>query len=274
MPQAEDAYDTSKDEFRSHLGASLLGRECAREIWYSWRWTKVVTFEGRMLRLFNRGHLEEPRMMALLKIIGCDIWQYDDAGKQFRMHGYKGHYGGGLDGVCLGIPDIPAGMPVLTEFKTHNAKSFAKLVSEGVAKSKPEHYVQMNQYAGYYKLNASVYMATNKDTDDIYAEIIPFDQANYHMYSDRAKRIIESPSPPPKISRTPGWFKCRMCSYNKECHDKLSPLPTCRSCKWVSVEENGVWACNYYGGKYPLTKEQQRAGCPNYSIMPTFFDEV
>ena len=82
-----------------------MGRPCSRELWYTFHWATEKKFEGQTLRLFNRGHLEGPRMMALLKMIGCTIWQFDSEGKQFRIDGHKGHFGGGLDGVVLGVPD-------------------------------------------------------------------------------------------------------------------------------------------------------------------------
>ena len=109
MPTAEDAYRGDDPPFRGHLGASVIGRACAREVWYGFRWAKKPAFNGRMLRLFNRGHLEEPRMVALLKMIGVTVHQYDARGKQFRIgKGYKGHGGGGMDGVLYGVPEYPA----------------------------------------------------------------------------------------------------------------------------------------------------------------------
>ena len=30
-----DAFDPEEQTFRSHLGCSLLGKQCARELWYS-----------------------------------------------------------------------------------------------------------------------------------------------------------------------------------------------------------------------------------------------
>ena len=47
----------------------------------------------------------------------------------------------------LGIPEAPKTWHVL-EFKTHNSKSFAKLEKEGVQKSNPMHYAQMQVYMG------------------------------------------------------------------------------------------------------------------------------
>ncbi|MEI6052432.1 MAG: hypothetical protein WCQ44_07005, partial [Opitutaceae bacterium] len=43
----------------SRLGASSIGEECIRKIWMSWRGYDNFEFDGRMLRLFETGHLQE-----------------------------------------------------------------------------------------------------------------------------------------------------------------------------------------------------------------------
>ncbi len=270
MPLAEDAYREHEDPFRSHLGGSLIGGECAREIWYSWRWTTLKQFEGRMVRLFNRGHLEEPRMIALLMMIGCEVWFADENGKQFRMlNGYKGHYGGGLDGVARGIPDLPL-IPMLTEYKTHGEKSFKLLTEQGVLKSKWKHFIQMQKYMGNRGLTHGIYMATNKNTDHIHAEIIEFDSTQYQKYNQRAAMIIDSPKPPPKINQSPGWFVCKMCDQSPVCHGSVAPARNCRTCRFIEVGDAGAWKCGAKAFANPLTKEQQLAACTMYSVNPDF----
>lgn len=267
MPLAGDAYRTDEDDWRDHLGASLIGRECAREIWYGFRWATLKKFDGRMLRLFNRGHLEEPRFIALLLAIGCQVWQVDENGKQFRIQGHRGHFGGSMDGVALGIPDLP-NEPVLTEFKTHNDKSFAKLVSSGVMAAKWEHFVQMQLYMGENKLNWALYMATNKNDDAIHAELVQFDPTQYQRYKDRSVTIIESVAPPPRISETPGWFKCKFCSSQDVCH-KLpgyKVAKTCRSCTESEPIDDGKWFCRKLNTI--ISRELQRKACDLYNIKP------
>lgn len=65
------------DGHRNHLGASLIGHECSRYLWYVFRWCKKEKFDGRMQRLFNRGHREEPAIIKFLTGIGCRIWFED-----------------------------------------------------------------------------------------------------------------------------------------------------------------------------------------------------
>jgi len=65
------------DGHRTHLGASLIGDECKRKLWYVFRWVKSGLFDGRMLRLFNRGHREEDRYIEWLEGIGVQVWADD-----------------------------------------------------------------------------------------------------------------------------------------------------------------------------------------------------
>jgi len=59
---------------RSHLGASLIGRDCSRYLWYVFRWCHHEKTTGRQQRLFNRGHREEDRFVEWLEGIGFKIW--------------------------------------------------------------------------------------------------------------------------------------------------------------------------------------------------------
>ncbi|UPT53330.1 putative exonuclease RecB type protein [Synechococcus phage Ssp-JY38] len=63
----------STNDVRHHLGASVVGDECARARWYAFRWATKVEFEGRILRLFDRGHKEEPRFFEWLDMVGAEI---------------------------------------------------------------------------------------------------------------------------------------------------------------------------------------------------------
>lgn len=59
---------------RWHLGASLIGEECKRKLWYMFRWCFREQTDGRKQRLFNRGHREEARFVEWLEGIGVQVW--------------------------------------------------------------------------------------------------------------------------------------------------------------------------------------------------------
>lgn len=63
----------SDNKPRFYCGASAIGEECPRARWYDFRWASKVHFEGRMLRLFDRGHKEERRVLEWLGSVGAEI---------------------------------------------------------------------------------------------------------------------------------------------------------------------------------------------------------
>jgi hypothetical protein len=280
MPKAEDAYSADSFPFRTHLGASLIGRECDRDIWYGWRWAVKPAFNGRMLLLFNRGHLEEQRIVALLQMIGCTVWTHDGSGKQFRVSAVGGHFGGSLDGVIRGIPEM-ATESLLVEFKTHSAKSFAKLAGDnwseyaegrgvftgkGVRAAKPEHYVQTQTYAAAYGLPCTLYCAVNKDTDALYIELVKTDNVTAQSYGERARTIITSDAPPARIKDDPTWFTCKFCDKARVCYGKDAPERNCRTCQHGRAEVAGGWYCMHpTHSPRLLDKHAQLAGCPLYT---------
>lgn len=277
----DDAFDsTVHDRYRSHMGVSTSGRECARELWYKWRWSTPVKIAGKLLRLFNRGHLEEARFAACLLTIGCQLWRMEAPGKQFRVSHYGGHYGSAIDGVVQGIPEMPD-VPMLCEMKTHNDKSFRKLAGEkdsegnvvkapgGVKETKLEHYVQMQQYMQYYGLRYGLYCAVNKDNDELYFEIIELVPQVADAYKERSRRIIFAKEAPPKLSENTNFWRCKYCDEKRVCQFGAAPDFNCRTCAASYPKEDGNWYCSTHGHAI-IDKSRQLTGCPDWQQHHSF----
>jgi hypothetical protein len=304
IPHIGDAYRGEEEGFRSHLGASVLGRECDRQVWYSFRWATKSRVEGRMVRLWNRGHLEEARFIALMLTAGFQVYQQDEHGKQYRISEYGGHFGGSGDGVVSGVPELassPFGF-ALAEFKTHNDKSFKKLAGdnwdlfhkrildpnsteakvrkaefegEGVRSAKFEHWVQMQLYMEKMGLSVALYCAVNKNDDHIYAELVHRDSAAANFQLERAGRIIPLYAPPRKIANSVGDYRCMFCDHKPVCHQGAKPEANCRTCKHSEPDiRDGKWRCANpvctEGGQYEavLDKATQLTGCSWYEQNP------
>lgn len=68
----------AKSTRRHYIGGSVIGGECQRAKWYGFHWaTKPEILDPRVLRLFERGHLEEFRFVKWLRMIGCEVQEYD-----------------------------------------------------------------------------------------------------------------------------------------------------------------------------------------------------
>jgi hypothetical protein len=232
-----------KTPFRQHLGASAIGHPCSRYLWYLFRWAKNYRHEGRILRLFERGNLEEERFIKYLKEIGCQVWSVDENGKQFKVSDHMGHFGGSLDSVIRGLVECPQ-LNVLGEFKTHNDKSFARFKEQMLVEAKFEHYVQMQIYMGKMGLDKGLYMATNKNDDDLYLELIDFHVDVYTRYMDRAKLIIFAEEAPPKISNSPSWWQCTFCNFKDICHNDEVASKNCRTCAFSTPWPKAKWHCS------------------------------
>lgn len=252
--------------FRRHLGASVIGRPCARQLWYIFRWGTQVRHFGRILRLFDRGNLEEARFVSWLRKSGVHTLDKDlETGEQFRIADHNGHFGGSLDAVLYDAPDFP-GQWALGEFKTHSEKSFKDVAKQGVEKAKFEHFVQMQIYMHKMQLAYALYFAINKNNDDLYIEAVPYREETALMYLDRAGKIISALEPPERISENPGWYQCNFCDFKNVCHQGEALRVSCRTCTQSRPVENGQWLCTRYN--YILSEAEQHRACSTYEAIP------
>lgn len=259
--------------WRGHLGASQIGRDCAREVWYSWRWATLVQHPPRLLRLFERGHREEPAIVSRLLAIGCEVITHADDGSQIRLkhpdHG--GHVSGSCDGLLYGLPEAPDRWAVL-ECKTAGAKAHRAVVKSGVRRAKPEHWTQMQLYMQWAGLDVALYWSVCKDDDHVHAEIVPRDDdpATLDAIEDRILSVVDAQQPPPRPYDSPTSPPCSWCDHSSVCWSaRPSPLPTCRTCARaiVSMEGGGTWRCGRDGRA--LTPRQQYEGCPHREPLIT-----
>ena len=261
------AYEADAETgYRAHLGASLIGTECARAIWYGFRWASRAHHTGRILRLFQTGHLAEPRFVADLRRIGVTVLEVDPhTGQQWTLRDAGGHFGGSMDAVAIGFPEAPTAWHVC-EFKTHSAKSFAKLQADGVAGSKPLHWAQMQAYMQLAGIDRAFYLAVSKDTDALYQERIHHDAEAALRILTKAERIVGAARPPARISDDPAWWQCRLCDHHAVCHQAQAVERHCRSCLHATPIADGAWQCGRHG--HALTRQDQDAGCTEHLFIP------
>lgn len=290
--QIDAALEAAQDTgHRWHLGASIIGRDCAREIWYMHRWCKKQMHEGRILRLFDRGHREEPAIVAFLRLAKIEVQDVDANGDQFRVLTHSGHFGGSMDAKLSKVPlKILAGLRVLGEFKTHNEKSFANVAALGCRKAKPEHYSQQQVYMEKEGLHFSIYIAVNKNDDDLHIEVVAFDPVEAERINARATSILTTDQPPLRIDNNPAFWKCKMCNFRLVCHGTEKPEINCRTCAHVMIvmdDDGGKWKCVKHG--YEFTKEledrdaealpaevvpRMHDGCPDHVYNPYMLNGV
>lgn len=222
-------------ERRAHLGASILGRECRRALWYAFRWCDDQPEGGRIYRLFRRGELEEAQFCADLRAAGVTVDDRDERGQQYRFSDVGGHVGGSMDGAALGLKEAPKTWHVV-EMKTHGNKSFLDLVRNGVEKSKPEHWAQMQLYMHWSGMERAYYLAVNKDNDELHGERIHYDKEAALRLVTKAQAIVAAPEPLERLSEKQDYYTCKWCPARRPCHEKRIPEPSCRTCAHATPE--------------------------------------
>jgi len=257
---------------RGYLGASVIGHSCERYLWYTFRVCCKEDFPGRIYRLFETGDLEEIRMVKDLRDIGCTVHETDEHGNQFAVYALGGHFSGHMDGVALGIPGAEKTWHVL-EFKTHNAKSFAKLKKDGVQASKPQHYAQMQAYMHETGMKRALYLACNKNTDELYAERVHYDKNFALNLMTKAERIITATAVPERITTRQDWWECKFCSAHSLCWgigETALPVPSinCRQCCHAGPKLDGQarWVCDKH--QRSLSKRDQVKCCDDHLVLP------
>jgi hypothetical protein len=197
---------------------------------------KEQEFSAQTLRTFDIGNCLEGLIADWMISAGFDLKTRNENGEQFGFSIAGGKVKGHVDGIIFDFPPelklqkenasaanlSRPGSARLWECKTMNDKSWNDTKKRGVLVSKPIYYAQIQLYMAYLNLdeNPCIFSALNKDTSQLYHEIIPFDAEAAQRYSDRAVNIIkatENNELLPKISNDPSFYKCKICSLRSEC---------------------------------------------------------
>lgn len=258
------AYD---DGYRSHLGASLIGRECWRELWYGFRWAGANKADGRMYRLWNRGHREEERFIEWLRGIGFEVKDKTETGEQFRITGVMGHFGGSMDSQLIPPARYQLKQPLLIgEFKTQATGSkFNALKVHGIVLEKPQHFDQMSSYGRKWDSHFGLYICINKNDDDLHVEIVELDWKRGQDLENKAAEIIAAKVPPNKIAQSPAFKLCQWCDFRDICHFGKPMEKSCRSCVHATAVDNKQWHCARYNDTIPADFIKQ--GCAEWKAI-------
>lgn len=267
---AIDDYDISqRSNFKGHrLPLSKIGEECARSLYYDFRWARTETMDARMTRFLKRGNDEEARWIEKLRAIGFEVWDLDpNAGdrarnKQFKVRACRDHAGGFLDGVGQ---SLFAPMPMLLEFKFISTGPFGKIVSQGVQKQRPLHWAQMCSYGRAYDLKYALYFVNNRNDDDINVQCLELDWKLADDLLRKADEIITAKRPPARIAESPTYLTCKFCKHSDHCHGNAPVDKSCRTCEDASPIDAGKWHCAKWNATIPYDAEEK--GCDAYRAM-------
>ncbi len=204
----------NQKEHRNYLGASSIGEECDRKLWYSFHKPKRID-DPRVHRIMDFGHFSESYVISLLKHAGYDLFTDDGSGQYgFEDEELRGH----VDGVIM-IDDIP----YLLEIKSANSKRFAEMVKDGVEKSNPIYYTQMQVYLKYMELSHALYVAINKDNCELHIEVVKYEKIKADYAVNRGKEIVRKETEPERKYQSKAFYRCKFCNYKDECWGQEPP---------------------------------------------------
>lgn len=196
---------------RNYIGASLIGDECSRKIWYEYKGYEGEPHSPLLLRTFAIGKRLEGLVLDLIKESGLNVINDDGTGS--CMDSELPYFRGTYDALLFKPRAI-------LEIKTAKDSSFKLFVKKGLKKWSPRYYSQLQAYMGMSEIYESYIVVINKDTSEIMDEHVLFDEPHYLGLRQKAALIAGASIPLPRISNSPLWFQCKQCQFNKICHTK------------------------------------------------------
>ncbi len=213
-----------KEKQRTYLGASSLGEACARKIQYRYMGKEQDPgsgFTAKVYRIFQFGHVIEDMAHGWIVNAGFDLRITDKNGKQFGFSIADDQIKGHIDGVICGGP-VDMGYPCLWENKSANDKKFREFMMKGVARTNPVYAAQIALYQAYMNLteHPCLFTVLNKNTSQIYYELVPFDKVLAQEISDKAVNILEATKANeilPRVAFSRDFFDCKWCEFQDRC---------------------------------------------------------
>lgn len=243
------------------ISASMVGTECDRALFYELRWVSLPEqVSGRILRIFERGDIEEQRVYADLRAAGVEI------DEQAEFAAVQGFLRGRADGIATGILEAPKARHVL-EIKSAKASDWRAVQKHGVAKAKPLHWHQLHAGMASLGIDRGFYVMVNKDTEEILTERISLDPEIAARTEARVARIVDTHDAPGRLNDDPGAFSCRFCKHRAVCHEGAPARRNCRTCIHWSFTRDGLGHCERFDR--PLRRDRQADGCPAHLYLPS-----
>lgn len=268
-----EAYEADGNGNRDSLGIpmSQVAHECERSIWYVLRWASdAEELTGQKIRRFRTGDREEERLLDDLERAGVIVERVDPAtGQQFRVQMAEGWLRGRMDAVGTNIPEAPKTRHVI-ECKSHNEKSFNELWKRRLKDGKKDHYAQCQAYMHAEKITRCLYIAVNKNTDEIYCERVRYDKAYGEAMVTRANRLVRTDIAPPRLFediKSKGAYVCMWCRSKAQCHEGAFARRNCRTCISSEFLPGPVVRCTLHDRE--LDYDAQQAGCPSHLYLPS-----
>ena len=212
---------------RRYIGASGIGQECSRAIWYQINGYNPLPNRSSNVMAIEDGHRTEDLMAERLRLVpGIELWTHKPDGTQYGFDwGFlSGHY----DGVILGLLQAPK-TPHVWENKAVKIEKFNLLQKH---KDELGEKQALQAWDATYYAQAVIYMEAEGLTRHYLTCCTPGGRdvisvrtnANPKMAKAliaKAKRIKTSSEPPARIGDETHFFCKHFCGHMENCHGKV-----------------------------------------------------
>ena len=207
-----EAYQArDDDEARDYIGASSIGSECLRQIWFQFKGVQAQKVPTKFRRTWAIGKILEGLVVDWLVNAGVKIERCATTFHAKNVPSFRGH----IDAyIYFGKKRS------ILEVKTAKDASFKIFDKKGLKVWNPQYYAQIQSYMGMSGDHSTYIIVLNKDNSEIADEYITFDKAYYDKLEDKALMIANAVVQPPRVNGSPLFYQCKMCKFNKTCHSK------------------------------------------------------
>lgn len=217
--------EREKEPKRSYLGASSLGHECERNVWYQYNGYPAEPMNHKGYYAVEDGHRSEDLIASRLRMVpGVELVTQDEAGNQFGFTKFDGKFKGHIDGFIRGLLQAPK-TPHIWENKAINEKKFAdfqKLKQKFGEKNALKEwdftfYVQAQIYMGEFGLERHYLTACTPGGRAVDSCRTEFNKGQYDSFISKAQRILGAREAPERVSTRKELLVCKWCKFNDEC---------------------------------------------------------
>jgi hypothetical protein len=197
------------DDERDYIGASSIGSDCLRQIWYQYKGVKAEMVPTKFRRTWAIGKKLEGLVVEWLVTAGIEVERNNFTYHASDMPYFQGHF----DGIMTWRKKR-----FILEIKTAKDASFKIFVKKGLKVWNPQYYAQIQSYMGMSGIFSTYILVLNKDNSDLSDELVEFDPAFYERLKEKALMISTAVVAPPRVHGSPLWYQCKQCKFNKVCH--------------------------------------------------------
>jgi CRISPR/Cas system-associated exonuclease Cas4 (RecB family) len=205
---------------------------CDRKMWMQFRHIKAPVFKQETLRTFRIGHALED---LLCEWIGHPV--------HMREAKLLNRWGGTL-GLIDGM--FQDGEFFLLENKTANDKRWKEMAKKGIDQAyiaQVQLYMHASDQLSAHgnRLNKCLFVVFNKNTSEIFTEVVEYDPVYAQAQYDRIHDVMASEAVPYANNDV----HCNWCEYRDFCNGAGEiPLVSCRTCAHVSMVD-GQFNCQH-----------------------------